>query len=209
MATVLRMRSVSWIAPFKHETDMHPVDLIRDSSMLVRQKFKLTACQIFPELIEGCQNKSERHRQNQMKDSNGWEIVFTYSTREAVADGFLVKVDNKASEEAGIKFPVYLTRAVWDKYVEVPKGMEQLQNLSGRLWVVLFMFAFHARNVSSNILQYDFISYMPDEGNWEPNEKLETPENRFNRLVTLKAVIQAQDFDDPSPAIFIMKPDED
>jgi len=144
-----------------------------------------------------------------MKDSNGLEIVSTYSTREAVADGFLVKVDSKASEEAGIKFPVYLTRAVWDKYVEVPKGMELLQNLSGRLWDVLFMFAFHARNVSSNFLQYDFISYLPDEGNWEPNEKLETPENRLNRLVTLKAVIQAQDFDDPSPAIFIMKPDED
>jgi hypothetical protein len=31
--TVLRMRSVSWIAPFGHETDMHPVDLIRDSSI--------------------------------------------------------------------------------------------------------------------------------------------------------------------------------
>jgi len=32
-ATVFQMRSVSWIAPFGHETDMHPVDLIRDSSM--------------------------------------------------------------------------------------------------------------------------------------------------------------------------------
>ena len=72
-----------------------------------------------------------------MKDSNGWKIVSTYSTREAVAEGFMVKVDSKASEESGIKFPVYLTRAVWDKYVEVPKGMEQLQNFSGRLWDIL------------------------------------------------------------------------
>jgi hypothetical protein len=173
------------------------------------KNLSLTACQIFPELIGGCHNKSVGQQQNQMKDSNGWKIVSTYSTREALADGFLVKVDSKASEEAGIKFPVYLTRAAWDKYVEVPKGIEQLQNLSGRLWDVLYMFAFHARNVTSNFLQYDFISYLPDEGNWEPNEKLETPENRINRLVTLKAVIQAQDFDDPSPAIFIMKPDED
>lgn len=157
----------------------------------------------------GAKNKSARQRQNQMKDSNEWEIVSTYSTKEAVADGFLVKVEAKTSEEAGIKFPVYLTRAAWDKYVEVPKGMEQVQNLSGRLWDVLYMFAFHARNVSSNFLQFDFISFMPDKGNWEPNEKLESPENRLNRLVTLKAVIQAQDFDDPSPAIFIMKPNED
>ena len=144
-----------------------------------------------------------------MKDSNEWKIVSTYSTKQAVDDGFLIKVDSEASKEAGIKFPVYLTRSAWDKYVEVPKGMEQLQNLSGRLWDVLFMFAFHARNVSSNFLQFDFISFMPDEGNWEANEKLETPENRLNRLVTLKAVIHAQDFDDPSPAIFIMKPNED
>ncbi|MBW8333995.1 MAG: hypothetical protein K0M40_18380 [Prolixibacteraceae bacterium] len=144
-----------------------------------------------------------------MKDSNGWEIISTYSTKEAVDGGFLVKVASEASREAGIKFPVYLTRAAWDKYVEVPKGMEQVQNLSGRLWDVLFMFAFHARNVSSNFLQFDFISFLPDEGNWEANEKLESPENRLNRLVTLKAVIQAQDFDDPSPAIFIMKPNED
>ena len=144
-----------------------------------------------------------------MKDSNGWEIVSTYSTKQAVDDGFLVKIGSEASKEAGIKFPVYLTCAAWDKYVEVPKGMEQLQNVSGRLWDVLYMFAFHARNVSFNFLQFDFISFMPDEGNWEANEKLETPENRLNRLVTLKAVIQAQDFDDPSPAIFIMKPNED
>jgi len=144
-----------------------------------------------------------------MKDINGWKIVSMYSTKQAVDDGFLVKVDSGASKEAGIKFPVYITRAAWDKYVEVPKRMEQVQNLSGRLWDVLFMFAFHARNVSSNFLQYDFISYLPDECNWEPNEKLESPENRFNRLVTLKAIIQAQDFDDPSPAIFIMKQNED
>jgi len=173
------------------------------------KNLSLTACQICPEFVQGCQNKSVRQRQNQMKDSNGWEIVSTYSTKEAVADGFLINVDANASKEAGIKFPVYLTRAVWDKYVEVPKGMEQIQNLSGRLWDVLYMFAFHARNVSSNYLQYVFTSCLPDEGNWEPNEKLETPENRLNRLVTLKAVIQAQDFDDPSPAIFIMKPNED
>ena len=32
-ATVFQMRSVSWASPFGHETDMHPVDLIRDSSM--------------------------------------------------------------------------------------------------------------------------------------------------------------------------------
>ena len=41
-----------------------------------------------------------------MKDDNGWEIVSTYSTKQAVDDGFLVKVDSEASNEVGIKFPV-------------------------------------------------------------------------------------------------------
>ena len=144
-----------------------------------------------------------------MKDSNGWEIISTYSTRQAVEDGFLVKVDSKASEEVGIKFPVYLTRAAWDKYVEVPKGMEQLQNLTGRLWDVLYMFAFVARKTDSANLTFVFYCAMPDEGNWEEHEELEDKNNRQLRMVTLKAVIQAQDFDDPSPAIFIMKPNED
>lgn len=144
-----------------------------------------------------------------MKDINVWEIVSTYSTKEAVADGFLVKVDTEASKEAGIKFPVYLTRAVWDKYVEVPKGMESYQNISGRLWDLLYMFAFVARKTVTAHLTFVFYCIIPDEGNWEEHEVLEDKNNRQLRMVTLKAVIQAQDFDDPSPAIFIMKPNED
>lgn len=139
----------------------------------------------------------------------GFKVISTYSTKEAVADRTLIKVDSKASKEVGIRFPVYMTRTVWNKYVEVPKGMEQIQDLSGRLWDVLYMFALKARQCSTNSLQFKFISFLPDNGIWEENEQHETEENRFNRLVTLKAVITAQDFDDPSPAIFIMKPNED
>ena len=144
-----------------------------------------------------------------MKDSNGWKIVSTYSTKQAVDDGFLVKVESEASREAGIKFPVYLTRAAWDKYVEVPKGMELYQNLSGRLWDLLYMFAFVARKTDGANLTFVFYCAIPDNGNWEEHEVLEDKNNRQLRRVTLKAVIQAQDFDDPSPAIFIMKPNED
>jgi len=144
-----------------------------------------------------------------MKDSNGWEIISTYSTKEAVADGFLVLVESKASKEAGIKFPVYITRAAWNKYVEVPKGMEQYQNISGRLWDLLYMFAFAAKKTDTANMTFVFYCIVPDEGNWEKHEQLEDKNNRQLREVTLKAVIQAQDFDDPTPAIFIMKPDED
>lgn len=146
-----------------------------------------------------------------MSDFSEWEVIDTYSTKQAVEDGFLVRVDPKVSKEAGIKYPVYLTRAVWDKYVKVPEGLEQVQDLGGRLWDVLYMFTFAARSCSKSTLTYKLNVVLADKGDWESNEKVDPDldHNRTIRLVTLKSVIQAQDFDDPSPAIFIMKPSED
>ena len=146
-----------------------------------------------------------------MNDFSDWEVIDTYSTKQAVEDGFLVLVDSKVSKEAGIKYPVYLTRAVWDKYVEVPDVPNAGQSIDGRLWDVLYMFMFAARACSGQTLNYQLNVVLADKGDWEPNERLD-PDldgNREMRLVTLKSVIQARDFDDPSPAIFIMKPSED
>ena len=146
-----------------------------------------------------------------MSDISDWEVIDTYSTKQAVEDGYLVRVDQKISKEAGIKYPIYLTRAVWDKYVELPEGFENVQDLDGRLWDILYMFMFAARSCNTSTLMYKLNVVLADKGDWEPNEKVD-PDckgNRTIRLVTLKSVIQAQDFDDPSPAIFIMKPSED
>ena len=140
---------------------------------------------------------------------NDWKIISTYTTKEAVEDGFLVRIEDDQSKEAGIKYPVYLTRSVWDKYVEVPEGMEGEQDQSGRLWDILFMFAMAARRTPGALLFYELICRIPDAGNWETNEKVLKGESRLNRLIRLKAVIGPQDIDDPSPGIFIMKPGED
>ncbi len=135
------------------------------------------------------------------------KIIFTYTTKEAVADGTLVRVTDYMSKECGIKYPVYLTRAVWDKYVKVPAGMEFEQDMSGRLWDILWMFACAAKSTPEALLMFKLDCRLPDAGNWEKNEKMNV--HHQTRTVTLKAFCTAQDFDDPSPAIFIMKPDED
>ena len=57
-------------------------------------------------------------------------------------------------------------------------------------------------------LEFHFSTHTSDVNNWEPNE-IFTGGDRTYRLVKLKAIIQPQDFDDPSPAIFILKPSED
>ena len=59
-------------------------------------------------------------------------IVYSYTRKHALADGFQVEV-TKTAQEAGIKFPMFLTRAVWDAYVAVPEGVTA-QDEAGRLW---------------------------------------------------------------------------
>ena len=135
------------------------------------------------------------------------ELIYSYTTKQAAEDGMLVLIPADTSKEAGITFPVYITKAVWDKYVEVPSGMEGEQDESGRLWDILWMFRMAARKVSGSYHEFEFICRLDDIADWESNEVLF--ENRLTRTVKLKSMVQAQDFDDPSPAIFILKPNED
>lgn len=136
------------------------------------------------------------------------DIIFSYTTKQAVEDGVLVKTDSKLSNEAAIQFPVYFTSTVWNKYIKVPEKFKESQNLKGRLWDILFMFAFRAKSCSGSVLTFRFNCRIPQSEPWLKNE--EKSEISFqHRDVLLKAVITAQDIDDPSPAVFIMLPWED
>src|SRR6266576_2998590 len=67
-------------------------------------------------------------------------LIYTYTRSQAIADGFQVEV-SKVAREAGITFPVFLTRAVYDNYVTVPlDGCGQPlagQDEAGRLWDIV------------------------------------------------------------------------
>src|SRR5665647_2951113 len=106
-----------------------------------------------------------------MKMDN-WSLISIYTTKQAVADGVLIRVDDSLSQQAGIRYPVYLSLVVFSKYVQVPSGYEDEQNSTGRLCDILNTFIYAAKRCSNSFLEY-------------------------------------QDFDDPSPAIFILKPQED
>jgi len=58
----------------------------------------------------------------------------------ALPHGFQVEV-TKTAQEAGIRFPVFLTRAVYDVYVTVPPGVTG-QDEAGRLWDLVWMLRF-------------------------------------------------------------------
>ena len=122
------------------------------------------------------------------------EIVYSYTRKQAVADGFQVEV-TKTAQEAGIRFPVFLTRAVFDAYLAVPKDVTG-QDESGRLWDIVWMLRFAIRKALSGQARLPFALYVRND-------------NRRPKLVKLIATCGTLDMDDPQPAITVMLPDED
>lgn len=136
------------------------------------------------------------------------KVLDSYTTQQAVQDGVLIAVEHAAYREAGIKFPVYFTSSAYSRYVEVPRGMESYQDLSGRLWDVLFMFAFQARKSPKSIMHFQFVCQIPADTPMLDNEK-NCEDGILLREITLKAIIGPRDIDDPRPGIVIMLPHED
>jgi hypothetical protein len=121
-------------------------------------------------------------------------VLYTYSRSQAVADGLQVEV-SKVAEEAGIRFPVFLTRAVYDSFVRVPPGITG-QDEAGRLWDLVWMLRFAIRKAQHGQARLPFALYVRND-------------NKAPRLIKLVAMCGPLDIDDPRPTITIMLPDED
>ena len=122
------------------------------------------------------------------------KVIYAYTRKQALADGFQVDVTTTA-QEAGIRFPVFLTRTVFDAYVAVPKDVTG-QDESGRLWDIVWMLRFAIRKAQPGQTRLPFALYVRND-------------NRRPKLVKLIATCGALDMDDPHPAITVMMPDED
>lgn len=126
------------------------------------------------------------------------EVIYTYTRAQAVADGVQVEV-SKVAAEAGIRFPVFLTRTVYDAFVTVPEG-ETAQDEAGRLWDIVWMTRFA-------ILRSHGGASVP--ASRIPVALYVRNDNHKPRLVKLIATCGPLDMDDPQPAITVMLPDED
>ena len=127
-------------------------------------------------------------------DSPFGPVIYTYTRKQAIADGVQVDVTQTA-KEAGISYPVFLTRSVFDAYVAVPAGVE-CQDEAGRLWDVIWMLRFA-------------IIRSRGHGDRVPVALYARNDNQRAKLVKLIATCGPLDFDDPAPAITVMLPDED
>jgi hypothetical protein len=123
------------------------------------------------------------------------EVIFAYTRAQAVADGVQIEV-TKTAAEAGIRFPVFLTRGVFDAYVEVPPGVTG-QDEAGRLWDIVWMLRFAILRSRSGQWRVPVALYVRQSDTERP------------RLVKLIATVGPLDLDDSQAAITVMLPDED
>ena len=142
-----------------------------------------------------------------MKDINGFEIIDVYSRKDAISDGVQIRIPDAIRMEAGIKFPMFVTKKVWEKYLVAPIEMKE-QSFDGRVWDLLSIFRHFAPKTSSNKFTMQVIFRMPDKGNWEKHEVI-FEGDREMRAVNFECTIEAMDFDDASPVIIINCPGED
>ncbi len=121
-------------------------------------------------------------------------IIYAYTRKQALEDGYQVDVSTTA-REAGIRFPVFITRTAFDAYVTVPPNVSG-QDEAGRLWDIVWMLRFAIRKAAPGQDRLPFALYVRND-------------DRAAKLVKLIATCGALDMDDPQPAITVMMPDED
>jgi hypothetical protein len=119
-------------------------------------------------------------------------LIHRYSRAEAIADGVLVDV-TAVAREAGIRFPVVLTRAVWDQYVKVPPGVAG-QDEPGRLWDIVWMLSLAICQSKGTLVHFAL--------HVRNDNKERTPP-----LVRLKAICGPGD--DAEPVLTVTMPNED
>ncbi len=127
------------------------------------------------------------------------DVIYAYTRAQAIADGVLIDVSQPA-REAGFRWPVALTRAAWEECVEWSESdsrRQVCQDVSGRLWDVLWMASNALRRTSHNSTAQRFELYrVPRDG-----------KSLKARLTRLKIV--AGPSDQGEPVLTIMQPNED
>jgi hypothetical protein len=122
------------------------------------------------------------------------EVIYSYTRAQALADGYQVEV-TEAAKEVGIKFPVFLTRTVFDAYVSVPPNVSG-QDEAGRLHDIVWMLRVAIARAPGHPERVPVALYVRND-------------NRKARLVKLIASCGPLDMNDPQPAITVSMPDED
>lgn len=120
------------------------------------------------------------------------EVIHVYTREQAIRDSVLIDVTIPA-RDAGFRFPVAVTSAVWQQYVRRPAGLSA-QDETGHLWDILWMLRYAIRQTRD---RGDIIHFTVHVQN----------DQQGPRPVPLKAVCGPDDHG--KPCLTIMMPNED
>lgn len=123
-------------------------------------------------------------------------VIHRYTRAQALADGLLVDVTERA-QEAGFRVPVAITAAAWSKAVawsDTDSARQTHQDENGRLWDVVWMGYMAARRACGGCRVPFQLHVVPRGGS-------------ATQLMTLHMVIGPGD--ESEPVVTIMNPDED
>jgi len=128
-----------------------------------------------------------------MTANKDWNIVYSYTRAQAIADGVLVDVTAQA-KQIGFRLHTVVTATLFNEYVEPPAGLEgEGQSTAGRLHDVMVLALFAARRAANTdrvTFKVDFLM--------EPGRK---------ETVEVIAVIGPGDLGEP--VLTIMLPEDD
>jgi hypothetical protein len=135
-------------------------------------------------------------------------VISIYSRQEAIDDGTLVDCTqepfDELTREAGVIFDVAMTRAAFERYVEVPKGCDAWQEIKGRYWDIIRMFVYAARrHPNADDILFEFVCIPSGTDHLSNERRIDS----VHRLVRLKAL--AHPGDRGEPCLTMMLPDED
>lgn len=129
-----------------------------------------------------------------MIDQDEFTLIYAYTREQAIADGVLIDVSDLA-KEAGFKWPVAVTLAVWHGVVTpTPHDEREGQSKKGRLWDILNMARLAAK---ANKDDRDSVLF-----------KVLVLRDRKQQTIILKLVLSAE-APDGGPCLTIMLPNED
>ena len=89
------------------------------------------------------------------------KLISVYTRARAIDDGILVDVSTMA-KEAGFRYPVAVTAALWADIATIPSAYEGIQDINGRLWDVLWMArqSIRSGNEDASTLFYNLIMHV-------------------------------------------------
>jgi hypothetical protein len=117
-------------------------------------------------------------------------VIYAYRRKQAIADGGQIDVTQTA-QECGIRYPMFITRAVFENFVAVPEGVtshDEALRLFNAVWMTRIAILRNRRGM-------DRIRVVLHVHNGQ----------RRATRVQLVAVCSAFDIDDPRPAITLME----